>query len=248
MREVQKPSPHPAAFGVRIRNARVAFGGRALFDGLELDLPGGEWTCLLGPSGIGKSTLLRLVAGLAPKDATADIRADDGLPLAGRIAWMAQPDLLCPWLDVAANVMLGARLRGERADKDRARALLAAVGLADKETAMPATLSGGQRQRAALARTLMEERPLVLMDEPFGALDAITRWRLQELAADLLKGRTVLLVTHDPREALRLGDAVRVLAGAPALLGRALQPRGMSNNALLAAEHRLLDELARVPA
>jgi len=248
MREMPEPFFRSAAFGVHIRNARVAFASTTLFDGLELELPRGKWTCLLGPSGIGKSTLLRLLAGLAPPDATAAIGADDGRPIAGRVAWMAQPDLLCPWLDVLANVTLGARLRGQRADKDRAVALLDAVGLADKKTAMPGTLSGGQRQRAALARTLMEDRPLVLMDEPFGALDAITRWRLQELAGELLKDRTVLLVTHDPREALRLGDAVRVLAGTPARLGAALQPRGMSSDALLAAEHRLLDELARVPA
>ena len=245
MREVPDPFFQSAAFGVHIRNARVAFGDSVLFDNLELALPRGKWTCLLGPSGIGKSTLLRLLAGLAPPDATADIRADDGRPLQGRVAWMAQPDLLCPWLDVAANVMLGARLRGQRADKNRAHALLEAVGLADKKSAMPGTLSGGQRQRAALARTLMEDRPLVLMDEPFAALDAITRWRLQELASELLRGRTVLLVTHDPREALRLGDAVRVLAGTPATLGGELQPRGMSSAALLAAEHRLLDELAQ---
>ncbi len=89
---------------------------------------------------------------------------------------------------------------------------------------LPATLSGGQRQRAALARTLMEGRPVVLMDEPFSAVDAITRARLQELAARLLRGRTVLLVTHDPLEALRLGHRIHVMAGRPALLGAAMEP------------------------
>jgi putative hydroxymethylpyrimidine transport system ATP-binding protein len=248
MREVPEPSFPSVAFGVRVRRARVAFDGVALFDGLELDLAAGAFTCLLGPSGVGKSTLLRLLAGLAPPEASADIAAGDGAPLAGRVAWMAQQDLLCPWLDVSANVALGARLRGETTDRARVAALLDAVGLADKTTAMPATLSGGQRQRVALARTLMEDRPLVLMDEPFGALDAITRWRLQDLAARLLAGRTVLLVTHDPREALRLGSEVRVLSGRPATLGPAIRPQGLANDALLAAEHRLLDELAGTAA
>ncbi|MCA3263983.1 MAG: ABC transporter ATP-binding protein [Telmatospirillum sp.] len=237
-----------AGFGLHVRQARVAFGGAVLFDDLSFDLEPGSFTCLLGPSGIGKSTLLRLIAGLAPEDARGQIRAGDGGPLAGRVAWMAQTDLLCPWLDVAGNVALGARLRGTAYAPAHVTALLEAVGLGDKMRAMPNTLSGGQRQRAALARTLMEDRPLVLMDEPFGALDAITRWRLQELALQLLKGRTVLLVTHDPREALRMGDAVRVLAGRPATLGAPLHPRGLSPNELLAAEHRLLDELAATAA
>ncbi|MCX8102740.1 MAG: ATP-binding cassette domain-containing protein, partial [Geminicoccaceae bacterium] len=110
----------------------------------------------------------------------------------------------------------GARLRGERADVARADALIASVGLSGRETAWPSELSGGMRQRAALARTLMEQRPVVLMDEPFSAVDAPTRHRLQDLAARLLAGRTVLLVTHDPLEAMRLAHHVVMLRGAPA--------------------------------
>ena len=114
---------------------------------------------------------------------------------------------------------------------------------------MPATLSGGQRQRVALARTLMEDRPFVLMDEPFAALDTITRWRLQELAATLLAGRTVVLVTHDPREALRIGHEIRVISGQPARLGTSILPEGpiprrLDDPALLALETRLIGELA----
>ena len=135
---------------------------------------------------------------------------------APRLAWMGQQDNLLPWLTVLGNVGLGARLRGEPLDRDRAEALLARVGLIPQRDQRPATLSGGQRQRAALARTLMEDRPVVLMDEPFSALDAITRARLQVLAAQLLAGRTVLLVTHDPLEALRLGHRIHVMAGQPA--------------------------------
>lgn len=122
--------------------------------------------------------------------------------------------------------MLGARLRGERGAPDRAEALLERVGLGAQRDQLPATLSGGQRQRVALARTLMEDRPVVLMDEPFSALDAITRARLQSLAADLLAGRTVLLVTHDPLEALRLGHRVHVMAGQPARIEVPIVPAG----------------------
>src|SRR5690606_36806064 len=104
--------------------------------------------------------------------------------------------------------------------------LIARVGLAGREADRPASLSGGQRQLVALARTLMEDRTVVLMDEPFSAVDAITRYRLHELAAELLAGRTVLLVTHDPMEALRLGDVVHVMAGHPARLDRPLRPPG----------------------
>ena len=142
------------------------------------------------------------------------------------IAYMAQQDLLMPWLSALGNVSLGARLRGEKPDRARALAMLDRVGLGAEADALPHTLSGGMRQRVALARTLMEDRPIVLMDEPFSALDAITRIRLQELAAGLLAGRTVLLVTHDPLEALRLGERIYVMAGRPASLHSAPAPDG----------------------
>ena len=131
---------------------------------------------------------------------------------------MAQQDLLLPWLNVLDNVTLGNRLRGERVDQQRALDLLMRVGLTDAALARPDALSGGMRQRAALARTLMEDRPVVLMDEPFSGLDALTRLRLQALAAELLAGRTVLLVTHDPLEALRLGEHILIMNGRPATL------------------------------
>jgi putative hydroxymethylpyrimidine transport system ATP-binding protein len=216
----------PAGLALRLSGVRLDFGDRPLFDGLDLELPAGRWTCLLGASGVGKSSLLRLIAGLLPAGNGGRIEALDGLPIKGRVAYMAQQDLLLPWLAVESNVALGARLRGERPDRERVRALLAAVGLAEFERRLPATLSGGQRQRVALARTLMEDRPLVLLDEPFAALDAITRHRLQALACELLAERTVLLVTHDPLEALRLGHELHVLQGLPARPGPAIRPVG----------------------
>ena len=212
------PATPGLPLAVNLRSAQLVYGGLTLFDGLDLDLTGGCFTCLLGSSGIGKSSLLRLLAGLTAIGVSGDLRGDDGLPLTGRVAWMAQQDLLLPWLNVLDNVTFGSRLRGERPDRLRALGLLARVGLADAALARPDTLSGGMRQRAALARTLMEDRPVVLMDEPFSGLDALTRLRLQALAAELLIGRTVLLVTHDPLEALRLGAHILVMSGRPAIV------------------------------
>jgi putative hydroxymethylpyrimidine transport system ATP-binding protein len=238
----------PTRFDIEVSSASLRYDGALLFHDLDFVLPGGAWTCLLGPSGVGKSSLLRLIAGLAPLDEGA-VACSDGRPLAGRLAWMSQQDNLLPWLPVQDNVTLGARLRGEPADSDRARELIARTGLDRQASQLPATLSGGQRQRAALARTLMEDRPVVLMDEPFSALDAITRARLQALAATLLAGRTVLLVTHDPLEALRLGHRIHVMAGQPVRIEPPIEPQGqpprdLHDAPLLALQGDLLARLA----
>jgi putative hydroxymethylpyrimidine transport system ATP-binding protein len=212
-----------------VKAARLTYRGDVLFQDLSLDIGGGGWTCLLGPSGVGKTSLLRLIAGLAGSRASGTVQAADGKPIAGRLAYMAQQDLLLPWLTTVENVALGAKLRTGRLgaeDLGRARALLGDLGLADAERSRPGELSGGMRQRAALARTLFEDRPIVLMDEPFSAVDAITRWMLQDLAARLLAGRTVLMVTHDPMEALRLGHRVLVMAGRPARIAAVTEPPG----------------------
>jgi putative hydroxymethylpyrimidine transport system ATP-binding protein len=214
-----------SAFDIAVEQASIGYAGAALFRDLDFTLAGGRWTCLLGQSGVGKSTLLRLIAGLVRPD-RGRVHCSDGHPLAGRLAWMGQRDDLLPWLSARANVTLGASLRGEVPDLARADELLERVGLGAQQGQRPATLSGGERQRAALARTLMEDRPVVLMDEPFSALDAITRARLQSLAAALLAGRTVLLVTHDPLEALRLGHRVHVMAGEPARIEAPIEPSG----------------------
>lgn len=219
---------------VELHAAGLRYGTATIFEALDLSLPAGRTTCLLGPSGAGKTSLLRLIAGLA-HGAQGRVEDEAGNGLDGRIAYLAQQDLLLPWSSVLNNVLLGSRLRDEPvtgALEQRARGLIAQVGLAGREAERPGRLSGGMRQRVALARTLMEDRPVVLMDEPFSALDAITRYRLQDLAAELLRGRTVLLVTHDPLEALRLGHGIRIISGAPASLDDPLEPPGEPPRAL----------------
>lgn len=190
----------------------LTLGQHRVFDRLTLHLAPGQWHSILGRSGTGKSCLLRVVAGLQKPD-SGSISTINDQPLSQQVAYMAQEDGLLPWLSTLDNVQLGSRLRGQRNTRSRQRALelLERVGLVDWADALPAVLSGGMRQRIALARTLFEDQPIVLMDEPFSRLDAITRDELQELAFNLLTHRTVLLVTHDPLEALRLSHNVHVL-------------------------------------
>jgi len=256
----QKPLPHSSrpSPGISLSGVSLRYEGVYLFKELDLHLPKGLCSALLGPSGVGKSSLLRLIAGLQSFEpggrviigANDEQTAGDSAVM---IAYMAQQDLLLPWLNALDNVMIGARLRRQRPDRARARDLLRRVGLADYERALPAILSGGMRQRVALARTLMEDRPIILMDEPFSALDAITRLRLQELAAELLRGRTILLVTHDPLEALRIGQRIFIMAGRPARLHEAPPPDGETprdpaDSALLIHHGELLRSLRAADA
>ena len=228
-------------------HGHVAIGDAPLVPQIALEVAPGSWTCLLGPSGVGKSTILRLIAGIADEAMlTGTLTASDGAPLKGRVALMAQGDLLLPWLSVIDNVMLGARLRAAQPQPQRAAQLLAEVGLSDHAAKRPGQLSGGQRQRAALARTLMEDRPIVLLDEPFSALDARTRAQVQDLTAKLLTDHTVLMVTHDPAEAARLGDAILILSESglrmwPAPPGAA--PRAVDDAQTLETQGALLAEL-----
>lgn len=233
---------------LHVENLALHYGGQIIFQNLDLTIPAGQITALLGPSGVGKTSLLRIIAGLEPPFA-GRVSASDDLPLSGRVAYMAQQDLLLPWLSVLKNVMLGASLRGEAANADLAHGLIARVGLAGRESALPSALSGGMRQRAALARTLYEQRPVVLMDEPFSALDAITRAKIQDLAAELLAERTTLLITHDPSEACRISHHLLVLAGAPARLSAPITmagppPRAPDDATVLQTQAQLLRSLA----
>ena len=214
-----------------------------IFSDLDLSLKPNSWTCLLGASGVGKSTVLRLFAGLAES-----VSFNGDLSDPGRVAMMAQQDLLMPWLSVLDNVLLGARLRGERPDQTLAHDRLAQVGLVDHADKLPPTLSGGQRQRVALARTLMENCAVVLLDEPFSALDALTRAQMQELTAELLTGCTVLLVTHDPNEAARLGHKILIMtpSGLVEIAAPTTPiPRDIHAVDVLRAQSNLFDQLRR---
>ncbi|EFL21667.1 aliphatic sulfonates import ATP-binding protein SsuB 1 [Streptomyces himastatinicus ATCC 53653] len=190
---------------VRVDSLTRSFDGRAVIDNLELTIPQGEFVALLGRSGCGKSTLLRVLAGL-----DREINGEVLVPRRKAVAFQA-PRLM-PWKKVWRNVLLG--LPGSPG-REVAEKALEEVGLGHRSDAWPKTLSGGEAQRASLARALVREPDLLLLDEPFGALDALTRITAQRLVSDLWQSRgcAVLLVTHDVEEALLLADRVLVMDG-----------------------------------
>jgi ABC-type nitrate/sulfonate/bicarbonate transport system ATPase subunit len=219
MSQLVEPVAQPVADGVAGAGIVRVLGGRRVLDGVDLGVPAGGRVAIVGRSGAGKSTLLSVVAGLDPADGGTVVVHGEAAPAARleRCALMPQRDCLLPWrtaLDNAAIALENAGLP-RRAARERALPLFARLGLAGAEDLRPAKLSGGMRQRVAFARTLLAGKPVLLLDEPFGALDAITRAELQEWLAGVLElePRTVLLVTHDVEEALLLADRVLVLAG-----------------------------------
>jgi sulfonate transport system ATP-binding protein len=226
------------SLAVRVRGARRAFDRRVVLDGADLDIAPGEFVALLGASGSGKSTLLRAVAGL-DKGATGRFDVPE------RRAIVFQEHRLMPWSRVWRNVTLG--LGGPDL---RARALraLGEVGLTARADAWPRTLSGGESQRVALARALVRTPQLLLLDEPFGALDALTRIKAQALVARLWTEHrpAVLLVTHDVEEALLLADRALVLRDgriAEEFTVDVPRPRALDNQRLLALRRELLTAL-----
>ena len=209
-------TPVPAPAAVSIRDVAKAYGPAGshvlALGGISLEVAEGEFLCLVGASGCGKSTLLNLIAGL-------DHPGAGTVAVAGKPALMFQDSALFPWLTVRHNVELALRLRGVRRGPraEKAKQLLRLVHLEDSGDRRPHELSGGMRQRAALARALAQEASVLLMDEPFGALDAITRDLLHDELERVWQetGVTVLFVTHNVREAVRLGDRVLVLSSRP---------------------------------
>lgn len=198
----------------------VTRGGVRILDGVDLEVEPGTFVALIGPSGAGKSTLLGLLAGLeAPDEGVVE---KDGAPLseAGLVAYMPQSDLLLPWRSVLANVSLGLEAGGRPREEARFRAAeaLGRFGLGEFAKRPPWALSGGMRSRVALLRTALLGRDVLLLDEPFGALDALTRRHLQEwlLGVRDALAATIVLVTHDVDEALLLADRVVVLTQRPA--------------------------------
>jgi len=244
--------PNQTAPIIHLEQVSLAYDGIDLFTNLNLNLPANQWTCILGPSGGGKSTLLKFIAGLIPNDSKQITCTGKGSLRPEQVSYMAQTDLLLPWFSALDNALLGAHLRGTLSTslETKAKKLFAQVGLNGAEKKYPHQLSGGMRQRVALVRTLLEEKPVVLMDEPFSAVDAITRFQLQTLAADLLRECTVLLITHDPLEALRLADDIYILSGVPAKLDLTLQlktatPRDITTSELIAHQATLYHALTR---
>ncbi len=216
-REEQRPDASPK---LAARGVGVSRGGVHILDGLGLEVDQGGFLALIGPSGAGKSTLLGLLAGLERPD-EGEIEKD-GAPLSrpGLVAYMPQSDLLLPWRSVLANVALGLEATGthKKAAREKAMKALGRFGLEEFAKASPAALSGGMRSRVALLRTALLERDVLLLDEPFGALDALTRRGLQGwlLGVRDTLAATIVLVTHDVDEALLLADRVVVLTQRPA--------------------------------
>jgi ABC-type nitrate/sulfonate/bicarbonate transport system ATPase subunit len=237
-------SPAIALDGVTRRFPRSRQAPLTALEDVSLIVAAREIVAIVGPSGAGKTTLLELVCGLQQPDAGRL----DALPA----ALMPQRDLLLPWLDAADNAGLALRLagRGRPAARREAARLLELLGLAGFEATRPAELSGGMRQRVAFARTLLSGRPVLCLDEPFGALDAITRIELQGWLAEALthEPRTVLLVTHDVEEAIVLADRVLVLSPRPGRLVAeftvaAAHPRSRTDPVLVALRTQVLEAL-----
>jgi ABC-type nitrate/sulfonate/bicarbonate transport system ATPase subunit len=211
---------------VALEGVRRHYGGVQALEGVSLRVGAGEVVAVVGPSGCGKSTLLELVAGLQEPDSglVAVGGARDARERRAACAYMPQRDLLLPWRDALGNAGLALECQGAGKAEARRRAapLFERFGLADFERTRPAALSGGMRQRVAFLRTLLPGRSVLLLDEPFGALDSITRASMQSWLADALAAepRTVLLVTHDVQEALFLADRVLLLSPRP---GRVLE-------------------------
>ena len=237
---------------------RAADGGRLhVLREVSLDVRAGEFVSIIGPSGCGKSTLLNIVSGLLDVDTgVVMLNGDPSARRLGNVAYMQQRDLLMPWRDVLDNAALGLELAGVPRSAARARALeaLPVFGLEGFGAAYPAQLSGGMRQRVALMRTTLPERDLLLLDEPFGALDAMTRGDLQRWLVGMFEGSGmgVLLVTHDVEEALILSDRVLVLSGRPGRNAGELEvtlprPRhdvDVTDDSFIELKRRLLEMLA----
>ncbi|MCW2694128.1 MAG: sulfonate transporter ATP-binding protein [Mycobacterium sp.] len=199
--------PDRATAAVELVGVGRSFDGRTVLAGVDLTLADGEFVALLGRSGSGKSTLLRILAGL-------DAAAIGSVTVRGSVAVAFQEPRLLPWRPVWRNIVLGLRREpGDPPARTVALEALAEVGLAERADAWPLTLSGGEAQRASLARALVRRPRLLLLDEPFGALDALTRLSVHRLVTDLWQRHrpAVLLVTHDVDEALQLADRVLVL-------------------------------------
>lgn len=232
------------------------FGTLEVLDRVSFDVAPGEFVSLVGPSGAGKSTLFNIIAGLdSPSSGRVLFNGSDARGRRDQTAYMPQKDLLFPWRTIEENAALGLEVQGmRRADaRARVREWFPRFGLEGFEKALPFELSGGMRQRAALLRTVVQERSTLLLDEPFGALDSLTRQEMQQWLQEMWAGNewTALLITHDVREAVMLSDRVVVLGPRPASVREIVEvdlprPRGVDQLASPAfgeLERRILELL-----
>ena len=255
VRDDQRPGVRGAAAGpiITFRDVAVTFGGDRIYDRLSFDVRRGEFVSILGPSGCGKSTSLRVIGGLLAASG-GEVTVDGRPPQEAwpEIAFVFQSPRLVAWRTALDNVLLASELRFGRGDRAvrtaRAMELLTLVGLANDAKKYPAMLSGGERQRVAIARALAVDPQIVLMDEPFSALDPNTRGRMRTEMEQIWQrtGKTVVFVTHDVDEALQLADRIVLLSKKPTrvlevLAVEAPRPRSLSDAALGAQRRRLLE-------
>lgn len=234
-------------FIAKIQNLSLDFKGKKLFKNLNFNILENTSSALLGSSGVGKSTLLRCIANLEKENIkNGKIELKEGV----NIAWLSQENSLYPWLSILDNVQLYHHLKGNKTKQTlkKAKELLHQVNMSKHLDKKTYELSGGQKQRVALARTLMQDANFILMDEPFSALDAITKIQLQDLTCQLLKNKTVVLVTHDPQEAIKLANHIYILKNQPveieekAFLEGAL-PHKLSNEKIWNLQEELISNL-----
>lgn len=233
-----------------LRDLRLRFPGQsvAALDGVTLDLVPGETLCLLGPSGCGKSSLLRLIAGLEQPDGGALAWRDGAAPAIG---FVFQEPTLMPWADLFANVHLPLKLAGmgRRQAAPLVEQALSRVGLGDRMRALPRELSGGMKMRAAIARALVDRPGLLLLDEPFAALDEITRWQLNDALIALRResAATVVFVTHSVYESAYLADRVAIMRSRPGRIDSVLKlERGTARGPELRRSAEFADDCARI--
>ncbi|MBY3989673.1 ABC transporter ATP-binding protein [Rhodococcus fascians] len=236
---------------IAISALRRSFGGKPVLDGVSFGVRPGEFVSIIGPSGSGKSTVFNMLAGLDTPD-SGSVRVPP-------CAYMPQKDLLFPWRSVLDNTSLGLEVQGvaKKEARARARELFPVFGLDGYESARPSELSGGMRQRAALLRTVVQGRSVLLLDEPFGALDSLTRSDMQAWLQQVWSEFrwTVLMITHDIREAVYLSDRVVVLSTRPAHVRRQVdvplpRPRDLeivTTPQFAAVEKQLMDVLSNTP-
>lgn len=237
---------------VQVRGLTLRYaGGEPVLEGVDLAVAPGEFVCIVGPSGCGKSSMLNVLAGFLPASA-GEVRVD-GQRVQGphpKRLFIFQESGLFPWLTVRDNVALGLRDRPVAAQDAAVAEVLAQVGLAGQQLRYPAELSGGMKQRVELARALAADPDVLFMDEPFGALDFLTRLRMRQDLVHLWErtGKTVLFVTHDVDESVQLADRVIVLSGRPARVQQDIRvelprPRDLSDPRYLAVRDRILEAL-----